>query len=202
MTAKPDGAHSRRAYYLFCLKEDLRAHNLKKWRFDYTFRHPELYYQRIMRKVEYVKGSPNPLHRIVLPFWQYRLKRLSVRTGISVPPGVFGPGLSIAHYGSVVVNPNARVGSYCRIHSATNIGLFDGSAPVLGDRVYIGPGAAIYGGVKIGDGVAIGANAVVNSDVESNVTVAGVPAKVVSRKNSDRMLPGWFPPAESSQEDK
>lgn len=64
-------------------------------------------------------------------------------TGISIPPNVFGRGLSIAHFGSIVVSDKAKVGRYCRIHSATNIGIYKEAAPKLGDFVYIGPGAVI-----------------------------------------------------------
>ena len=39
--------------------------------------------------------------------------------------------------------------------------------------------------IKIGDNVAIGANAVVNKDFGDNVTIAGVPAKVVSKKGTN-----------------
>lgn len=45
-------------------------------------------------------------------------------------------------------------------------------------------GAKIFGKIKIGDNVAIGANAVVNKDFPDGVTIAGVPAKVVSNKGT------------------
>ena len=49
--------------------------------------------------------------------------------------------------------------------------------------MWICPGAKIFGNIKIADGVAIGANAVVNKTVlQSDVTIAGIPARIV--KNS------------------
>jgi len=111
---------------------------------------------------------------------------------LSIPPGVFDRGLSIAHYGSIVVNSRARVGKYCRIHSATNIGIANGECPQIGDYVYIGPGAVIYGGVKVGNNVVIGANSVVSKDVPDNVTVAGAPARVVSERSSREIMPEWY----------
>jgi serine O-acetyltransferase len=51
---------------------------------------------------------------------------------------------------------------------------------VIGDNVYIGPGARLIGGFKVGNNVVIGANAVVIKDVPDNSVVAGVPAKVIS----------------------
>lgn len=57
--------------------------------------------------------------------------------------------------------------------------------PTLGNGVIVGVGAVVLGNVVIADNVAIGANAVVNKSVfETNVTVAGVPAKIISHNSS------------------
>jgi len=45
-------------------------------------------------------------------------------------------------------------------------------------------GAKLIGNINVGDRSVIGANAVVCKDVPSDVTVGGVPAKVISDKNS------------------
>jgi serine O-acetyltransferase len=113
--------------------------------------------------------------------------------GISIPPGVFGRGLSIAHYGSIVVNDKARVGKYCRIHCATNIGESAGGAPTIGDYVYIGPGAVIYGGITLGNEIAVGANAVVGKGFIGPATLGGVPARVISSEGSQKVMPDWMP---------
>ena len=55
-------------------------------------------------------------------------------------------------------------------------------APIIGNRVDIGTGAKVLGPVRIGDDVAIGANAVVLTDVPSNSIAVGVPAVVRPRK--------------------
>lgn len=122
-------------------------------------------------------------------------KRLSIRLGFSVALNVFGPGLAIVHYGLLVVNPSARVGKNCRVHAGVNIGGAAGlvkegdttlRAPRIGDDCYIGPGAKIFGGVVIGHSCVIGANAVVNKSFDvSGVTIAGVPARIVSHSSSD-----------------
>src|SRR3972149_632365 len=57
-------------------------------------------------------------------------------------------------------------------------------AAVIGDNVYIGPGARIVGKVDIGSNVAIGANCVVTKDVPENAVVVGVPGKVISFNGS------------------
>lgn len=179
--------------YREILRTDLAAHGLNKWTLLSTFRRPEVYYQRLMRRVEYLSTARGVPARVLIVFAKFRLQRLSVRTGLSFPPGVAGAGLSIAHYGSIVVNSKAKIGRFCRIHSATNIGTAGGGVPTIGDFVYIGPGAVIYGAINVGDNAVIGANAVVNRDVPSGVTVAGAPARVIAQRDSSAVMPIWFP---------
>ena len=87
------------------------------------------------------------------------------------------------HYGTIVVHPDARVGRNCRLHPSTSIGDYNG-VPRLGNNVYVGPGAKIYGPVTLGNNVAVGANAVVNKSFGSNVTLGGVPARIVAEKGA------------------
>ncbi len=54
---------------------------------------------------------------------------------------------------------------------------------VVEDRVSIGSNATIICGVTLGAGALIGAGAVVTRDVEPGVVVAGVPARVIRRRN-------------------
>jgi serine acetyltransferase len=61
-------------------------------------------------------------------------------------------------------------------------------SPQIGDNVYIGPGAVLYGDITIADNCFIGANAVVNKSVtEEYSVIAGVPAKVI-RKDTKNWL--------------
>lgn len=163
---------------------DLKAHGYQKWRFYSFIIRPQLHYQRILRKVEYWKSGRGRVPYVCYVFYRLRLARLSQKLGMSIPPGVFGPGLCIQHYGTIVVNDKAKFGSWCTIHTSTNIGERHGLAPRGGDHVYIGPGAILYGSISIGDRVIIGANSVVNSSVGSDVTVAGAPARVVRSARS------------------
>lgn len=150
-------------------------------------------FQRALRRLEFLQnGHANVFERtFIRPFVKFLYHRLSVACCFSIPCNTFGPGLSIAHRGTIVVNSRARIGENCRIHIDTNIGASGGNpeAPRLGDRVYIAPGAKIFGDIVIGDDVAIGANSVVNkSFLEGGVTIAGVPAKIVSSKSSAALL--------------
>ncbi|MDD2649108.1 MAG: serine acetyltransferase [Eubacteriales bacterium] len=148
-------------------------------------------FEIFLRKREYYTDCGGKLRYIPLAYYSWRFYRLAVRLGYSIPIHAFGAGLSIAHRGTIVVNGNARIGKWCRIQECVTIGATNGSdkAPRLGDRVFIGSGARIIGDIDIASGVAIGAGAVVvKSCDEENVTLAGVPAKVVSRNGSRSMI--------------
>lgn len=141
-------------------------------------------FQKLLRKVEYYKNCRKSLFsKFYFYYLKYRFRNISIKLGFSIPENVFGPGLAIVHYGTIIVNSNAKVGANCRIHACTNIGASGGKpeAPYIGDNVYIGPGAKLYGNIKIGDNIAISANTVVfKSFVENGIMIAGNPAKKVS----------------------
>lgn len=111
---------------------------------------------------------------------KWRFRKISVKLGYSIPINVFGPGLSLPHRGNIIVNPKTKIGSNCRIHVGVNIGAHRDKAPKIGNNVYIGPGAIIFGDIEIADNVSIGANATVGKSVlEPNCVVVGTPAKIV-----------------------
>lgn len=153
----------------------------------------------LMRLLEFLANTRKPrVIRLPFLFW-YR--RLSVRLGFSVAPGIFGPGLAIVHYGLLVIDPTTRIGRNCRVHAGVNIGgaaLFvePGEAhkhsPRIGDNAYIGPGAKLYGPIVIGDNCVIGANAVVTrSFPDAGLTLAGIPAKVIAGGSTgERVIKG------------
>lgn len=184
---------STRADYESYLRDDLTAAGLSRWTFVQRFRRPEVHYLRVLRRVELLLATPGTVARVQRSWYRWQLLRLSTRLGLTIPPNVFGPGLGIAHYGSIVVHSRAKVGAWCRINSATNIGLSPSGVPTIGDYCYIAPGAVVYGGITVGDRVVIGANAVVGRDVPDGVTVAGAPARVVSQADSAAMMPSFVP---------
>ena len=85
------------------------------------------------------------------------------------------------------------IGENCRIHEGVTIGASGGSdAPIIGNDVFLASGCKVMGKVKIADGCVIGANAVVVKSVEEKgVTVGGVPAKIISKNNSDKFI-YWY----------
>ncbi|NAS30164.1 serine acetyltransferase [Flavobacteriaceae bacterium R38] len=149
-------------------------------------------FQKALRKAEYYKNCrKNIFDNICYLFAKYRLRKISVKLGFSIPENVFGPGLAIVHYGTIVINSNAKIGANCRIHACTNIGASGGSplAPEIGNNVYIGPGAKIYGNIKIGNNIAIGANATVfKSFEEDNIMIAGNPGKRIQEIDIKKII--------------
>ena len=145
-------------------------------------------FQILMRKTEYhVNTARNPLQKLITQWYRLRYHRYCVKMGFHIPLNIFEEGLSIAHYGALVVNSKAKVGKNCRIHAMVVIGATNGepAAPVLGDNVYIGAGAKIVGDIYIADNVAIGANAVVVKSIEERGTTwGGVPARKISDRDS------------------
>ena len=93
----------------------------------------------------------------------------------------FGPGLVLVHPIGVVINSAVRGGRNICIESSVVIGDNRGLVPVLGDDLFIGSGAKIIGGVTLGSGARVGANAVVVHDVPPGVTVVGIPARPVGQ---------------------
>ena len=149
-------------------------------------------FQILLRKMEYYKNvNLNPFQWIFYLFFKLKFRKLSLKLGFTIPENVFGPGLAIVHYGTIVVNANARVGANCRLHVCTNIGASGGSekAPQIGDNVYLAPGVKIFGDIRIPNNTAIGANSVVNNTFEEeNTLIAGIPAKVIKKINIKDIL--------------
>lgn len=64
-----------------------------------------------------------------------------------------------------------RIRTFQTPHGLSGIFIKKCGAPVIGERVYIGAGAKIIGGITIGNDVRIGANCIVTEDIPANSTV-------------------------------
>jgi serine O-acetyltransferase len=121
-------------------------------------------------------------------FYRLLVNRYSYKYGFQIPTEtVLGDGFYIGHFGHVVINPGAKIGSNCNIaHGVTigqaNRGKFKG-CPTIGEKVWIGTGAVIVGSVQVGSNVLIAPNAYVNFDVPDNSIVMGNPARIIERDN-------------------
>lgn len=104
-----------------------------------------------------------------------------------------GEGLLIYHGNGIVIGASVRAGKCLTLEHQVTLGnriMSDKEgameSPLLGDHVFIGCGAKVLGGVKVGDHARIGANAVVLQNVPDHATAVGVPARVLPKKESPR----------------
>ena len=137
-------------------------------------------------------------HRIAHWFYKHKMffiARLTSQlsrhfTGIEIHPGAkIGKGLFIDHGMGVVIGETAEIGDNVTIYHGVTLGGTGKEKgkrhPTVGNNVLIGCGAKVLGNIKIGDNSNIGANSVVNKDVdEENIAVAGAPAKKISNNGS------------------
>ena len=114
---------------------------------------------------------------------------IQITTGIHIEPEIdIGPGFYIGHYGCIFLGENTKIGKFFNISQECTIGLAgrgeNYGLPVIGDFVYMAPGAKAIGKIKVGNHVAIGANAVVTKDLPDNAVAVGIPAKIISYAGS------------------
>ena len=172
-------------YYLSQDKLNLHIKKKKPSKYDIIWK-----YEIILRYHEYYhnKEKKNLFDKLKLKYYSNKHYKWTMRYTTSIPINVCGPGLSIAHLGTIYVNAKSKVGKNLRIQSGVTVGGVAKTpdiVPILGDNVYLGSGSKVIGPVKIADNVAIGANAVVCKDIlEEGTTWAGVPAKKISNNNS------------------
>ena len=117
-------------------------------------------------------------------YYLFKLRKLSRVTGFQIPPNTIGKGLTIYHWGPLIVNGFTKVGDYCTIRPDVVIGYKDksGPAPIIGNNVVINSGCRIIGnGIIIGDNVIIAPGAVVTKSIPSDCIVAGVPAQIIKK---------------------
>lgn len=97
---------------------------------------------------------------------------------------VVGRRVKLEHFGGMILIARA-IGDDVIIRQNTTFGISSpshpGQRPTIGDRVDIGAGAVLLGGITIGHDTVVGANAVVTQDQPADALVVGVPAKAVRR---------------------
>ncbi|MBX2861088.1 MAG: serine O-acetyltransferase [Vampirovibrio sp.] len=137
------------------------------------------------------------IHRITHGLWQLNLK-LPARmlssfsrwiTGIEIHPGaILGRRLFMDHGMGIVIGETAEVRDDVTLFHGVTLGgtsLSPGKRhPTVENGVTIGAGAKVLGDITIGEGALIGANSVVLSDTPANVTVVGIPGRVIAKGNT------------------
>ena len=146
----------------------MHRRGLQKWSAFSRFWSPAsviLAWQRLLRKAEYYHNCKTSLSW--KPYYAYlwhKLQQSSIKFVFTIPLNVFGPGLIITHWGTIIVSPNAKVGANCNLGNDTHIARKTprlDNAPKIGDDVMIGAGARILGDIELAHRIVVGANAVV-----------------------------------------
>lgn len=175
----------------YYLSEDLIRFDGKKPTIKDWILHNEVWYIYHyiyhLRYVEYYQ-SKKGLNKLLFLWHFFRYKRLGFKLKFTIYPNTIGAGFRIYHAGDFThVGPNVHIGRNCTMLPGVVFGNkgeeTDNRPVVVGDNCYIGLGAKIFGEVKIGNNVTIGANAVVTKDIPDNAVVGGIPAKVIKYKD-------------------
>jgi sugar O-acyltransferase (sialic acid O-acetyltransferase NeuD family) len=120
---------------------------------------------------------PNFIH----PSAHLDFRRISLGVGNAITSGCsFTCDIKIGNFNLFNLNTtlghDAIVGNYNVINPGVNIS----GGVTLGDRILLGTGSQVLENVTLGSNVIVGAGAVVISDLPSDVTVVGIPAKPIS----------------------
>jgi serine O-acetyltransferase len=143
-----------------------------------------------LRFCAYLSQNENNIGKKIAFRLVYELFRLfSIGCNVDITYDTkIGAGLYMPHLTGIVISHEAVIGRNCNISQNVTIGdLKRGErkgSPVIGNNVYIAPGAVVVGKIKIGKNAAIGANCVVNKDLPDNAVAVGVPSRVISLKGS------------------
>ena len=135
-------------------------------------------------------------HRVAHRMWRHDRLKMPARvtcestraaTGIEIHPGAsIGRRFFIDHGMGVVIGETAEIGDDVMLYHGVTLGGRSLAKvkrhPTLRDGVVVGAGAKILGPVEIGEGTAVGANAVVVKDTPADAIATGVPATVRPRK--------------------
>lgn len=129
-------------------------------------------------------GLRVPVLRPLL-FFAYWILNMAVMVGAGIAVHAYsriGKGFVIHNFSCIFVLAES-MGENCTVNQGVTIGNIRGSShpPVIGNNVYFGAGCKVLGSVSIGNNVVIAANSLVITDVPDDCTVAGVPARIVSR---------------------
>ncbi len=125
------------------------------------------------------------LYSMNIPFFPRLISQMALfYTGIELHPGAkIGRRFFVDHGAGVVVGETAVIGENVTIYQGVTLGGTGKSKgrrhPTVGDGVVIGAGAIVLGDITIGESSRIGAGAVVTSSVPPHATVVGNPARVV-----------------------
>lgn len=134
-------------------------------------------------------------HRLTHFLWCHQIRFLArflahvsrFLTGIEIHPGArIGRRFFIDHGGGVVIGETVEIGDDVLMYQGVVLGgttlRKEKRHPTIGNNVVIGTGAVALGDIAVGDGARIGSGSVVVRSVPPEVTVVGIPGRIVGNR--------------------
>ena len=166
--------------------------------FQAAFEHDPAAVSKLEVLLVYPGFHARQFHRLTHALYRWRipvLPRLLAHfsrfiTGIEIHPGAkIGEGVFIDHGMGVVIGETSEIGDNVTLYQGVTLG---GTSlqrakrhPTLGNNVVVGVGAKLIGDITIGENTKIGAGSVMVTSAPANVTVIGVPGRIVEVRNPD-----------------
>jgi serine O-acetyltransferase len=143
---------------------------------------PGLKFLTIFRLTQYFRRRNRPMFY----FFFLWLRNLKVKYGYDISYRTqIGKGFYIGHFGNIVIHGDTVIGDNCNISQGITFGVSNAGAtigvPKIGNNVFVGPGACVFGNITIGNNVTIGANAVVTKDVPDFHTVLSPTVTLINK---------------------
>lgn len=181
------------------IKTDFQRHGINKitlfklFSIFYIFPNPGLKFMVIFRLCQKYRKK-NKFLFILFFLWLRNLKfkygfDISYRTQI-------GAGFYIGHFGGVVVHGDTVIGNNCNISQGVTLGVSNSKnqgAPIIGDNVFIGPNACVFGKVIVGNNTVIGSNTVITEDLPAFSTVVNQRVNIIDKDLSNSYIHNKFP---------
>lgn len=145
------------------------------------------------RKCNYFRNK----NKIMYYFYRLKLYKYNIRYGFEISNlASIGKGFYIGHRGSIVINPNTKIGDNFSITSGVTIGQENRGkrkgTPIIGNKVWIGANAILVGKIQIGNNVLIAPGTFVNFDVPDNSVVIGNPGMIKSLNDPTKGYITWI----------
>ena len=143
---------------------------------------PGLKFITIFRLVQHYRRR----NRLLFYFFFLWYRRLRVKYGFDISyRAQIGKGFYIGHFGGIVIHGDTIIGENCNISQGITIGVSNygkkAGVPTIGNEVFIGPNAGVFGNITVGNSVTIGANAVVTENIPDNHTVLPAATIVITK---------------------
>lgn len=182
------------------LLSDFKRYNYPKINFSSLFKvfilHPipGLKFLTIFRLTQYYRRR----NRILFYFFFLWLRRLKIKYGFDISYRTqIGEGFYIGHFGSIIIHGDTIIGKNCNISKGITIGVSNYGkkigVPIIGNNVFIGPNAGIFGNITIGNNVTIGANAVVTESISEGKTILPAVAIIIDKNLSPYYIQNPLP---------